>query len=175
MLDCHLWLTLTDLKDSDKVVLLDTPVSTMGLIGNAVEAFTKAQKQSKAIYHSPASLWSCSSLSQLSSRPAANSISYSQKEPEPAVCPKMQGPKHFHYLKHQGPHPSKLVASQKDEQCLLALPVVGVNVVCVCARNIPCIPLCYPHHTASPPLISGELSRVNHKGHQWLPRVGQSG
>ncbi|ROL42561.1 hypothetical protein DPX16_13968 [Anabarilius grahami] len=26
VLDCHLWLTLTDLKDSDKVVLLDTPI-----------------------------------------------------------------------------------------------------------------------------------------------------
>lgn len=40
---------------------------------------------------------------------------------------------------------------------------------CSCARNVPCIPLCYPHHTANPPLISGELSRVNHEGHQPLP------
>ncbi len=32
----HLWLTLSDIKDRDKVFLLDTPLSPSGLFGDAV-------------------------------------------------------------------------------------------------------------------------------------------
>ncbi len=55
VLDRHLWLTLTELKDSEKTALLDAPVNPSGLFGAAVETFTErfveAQKQSKAISH----------------------------------------------------------------------------------------------------------------------------
>ncbi|KAL0152042.1 hypothetical protein M9458_052646, partial [Cirrhinus mrigala] len=55
VLDRHLWLTLTELKDSEKTALLDAPVDPSGLFGAAVETFTErfaeAQKQSRAISH----------------------------------------------------------------------------------------------------------------------------
>lgn len=51
----HLCLTLTDLKDSDKVVLLYVPVNPTGVFGNTVESIsecsTEAQKQTKAMSH----------------------------------------------------------------------------------------------------------------------------
>lgn len=40
------------------------------------------------------------------------------------------------------------------------LPVVGVNVVCVCARNVPYIPLRYPHYTANPRATRCKLQRA---------------
>lgn len=53
--------------------------------------------------------------------------------------------------------------------CVATPCLLWVSMLFVCARNVPCIPLCYPHHTANPPLIIGELSRVNHEWHQPLP------
>ncbi len=51
----HLWLTLTELKDTDRRALLNAPVSPSGLFGDAVEAITKrfseAQKCSRAMSH----------------------------------------------------------------------------------------------------------------------------
>ncbi|XP_016313464.1 contactin-3-like [Sinocyclocheilus anshuiensis] len=48
VLECHLWLTLTEMKDADKIPFLDAPVSPKGLFGPAVEGFavrfTEAQK-----------------------------------------------------------------------------------------------------------------------------------
>lgn len=48
----HLWLNLMDIKDADKVPLLDSPVSPTVLFGPAVEGFaetfTTAQKSSQA-------------------------------------------------------------------------------------------------------------------------------
>lgn len=41
ILERHLWLTLTDIKDTDRVALLDSPVSSSGLFGSAVEGFTQ--------------------------------------------------------------------------------------------------------------------------------------
>lgn len=46
MLQCHLWLTLTDMRDVDKSLLLDTPVMK-GLFGDIVGTFSEDQKQSK--------------------------------------------------------------------------------------------------------------------------------
>ncbi|KAL0163879.1 hypothetical protein M9458_039632, partial [Cirrhinus mrigala] len=37
----HLWLTLTEIKDADKVPFLDSPVSPTGLFGPAVEGFVE--------------------------------------------------------------------------------------------------------------------------------------
>lgn len=53
--ECHLWLTLTEIEDVDKVPFLDSPVSPTGLFGPAVEGFTEcftaAQKSSQAMRH----------------------------------------------------------------------------------------------------------------------------
>ena len=49
----HLWLNLSDIKDKEKNVLLDSPVSTHGLFGNAVSAavdkLQEASKQAAAL------------------------------------------------------------------------------------------------------------------------------
>ncbi len=51
----HLWLTLTEIKDADRVSFLDAPISPSGLFGPAVkgfaERFTEAQKASQAMRH----------------------------------------------------------------------------------------------------------------------------
>ncbi len=51
----HLWLCLADMRDTDKVRFLNSPVSQTGLFGDAVENFAKqfsaVQKQSEAISH----------------------------------------------------------------------------------------------------------------------------
>ncbi len=41
VLDRHLWLTLTELKDSEKTALLDAPMNPSGLFRAAVETFTE--------------------------------------------------------------------------------------------------------------------------------------
>lgn len=55
VLERHLWLNLTEIKESDKVAFLDAPVSPCGLFGPAVEGFTErftaAQKSSQAMRH----------------------------------------------------------------------------------------------------------------------------
>ncbi len=51
----HLWLTLADLRDADRKVLLNAPISSSGLFGDAVESiverFSEAQKRAKAMSH----------------------------------------------------------------------------------------------------------------------------
>ncbi len=55
VLERHLWLTLTEIKDADRVSFLDAPISTSGLFGPAVEGFaerfTEAQRASQAMQH----------------------------------------------------------------------------------------------------------------------------
>ncbi|XP_059360387.1 taste receptor type 1 member 1-like [Carassius carassius] len=55
VLERHLWLNLTEIKESDKVAFLDAPVSPSSLFGPAVEGFTEhftaAQKSSQAMRH----------------------------------------------------------------------------------------------------------------------------
>ncbi len=55
VLERHLWLTLTEIKDADRVSFLDAPISPSGLFGPAVkgfaERFTQAQKASQAMRH----------------------------------------------------------------------------------------------------------------------------
>ncbi len=55
VLDHHLWLTMTEMKEADKVPFLDTPVSSGSLFGPAVEGFaersTESQKSSQAMRH----------------------------------------------------------------------------------------------------------------------------
>ncbi len=110
VLDSHLWLTLTKLKDSEKTALLDAPMKPSGLFGAAVETFTErfveAQKQSKTISHflpkragakSPARSRSFSA--QYAGRPQASSAAVRRKH-EPAVRSRQPWPK-----RHQGPRP----------------------------------------------------------------------
>ncbi len=53
--ECHLWLCLADMRESDKMWFLNAPVSQTGLFGDAVENFAQqfsaAQKQTEAIRH----------------------------------------------------------------------------------------------------------------------------
>ncbi len=55
VLERHLWLTLTEIKDVDKVSFLDATIYPSGLFGPAVEGFaehfTEAQKASQAMRH----------------------------------------------------------------------------------------------------------------------------
>ncbi|KAL0161810.1 hypothetical protein M9458_041206, partial [Cirrhinus mrigala] len=55
MLERHLWLTLTEIKDADKVPFLDAPISPTDLFGPSVEGFAErfsaAQKTSQAMRH----------------------------------------------------------------------------------------------------------------------------
>lgn len=55
VIECHLWLNLTEIKDMDKAVFFDSPISFSGLFGPAVDGFaersTAAQKSSQAIRH----------------------------------------------------------------------------------------------------------------------------
>ncbi len=59
VLERHLWLTLTEIKDADRVSFLDAPISPSGLFGPAVEGFaerfTEAQNASQAMRHFPLS------------------------------------------------------------------------------------------------------------------------
>ncbi len=55
VLERHLWLNLTDIRDAEKMAFLNSPVSPKGLFGRAVdgftELFTEAQKTSQALHH----------------------------------------------------------------------------------------------------------------------------
>ncbi len=55
MLERHLSLTMTEMKEADTIPLLDAPVSSGSLFGPAVvgfvERFTEAQKLSQAMRH----------------------------------------------------------------------------------------------------------------------------
>ncbi len=55
MLERHLWLTMTEMKEADKVPFLDVPVSSGSLFGPAVEGFaeyfSEAQKSSQTMQH----------------------------------------------------------------------------------------------------------------------------
>ncbi len=99
----HLWLTLTELKDSEKTAHLDTPVNPSGLFGAAVEMitehFVEAQKQSKAISHFLSKragvkypVRSCSFSVQSVGRPQASSAAV-RSEHEPAVRSRQPWPK----------------------------------------------------------------------------------
>lgn len=49
----HLWLTLANLKDTDRKTLLNTPITPSDIFGDAVESvvecFSEAQKSSDAV------------------------------------------------------------------------------------------------------------------------------
>ncbi|KAL0164048.1 hypothetical protein M9458_039801, partial [Cirrhinus mrigala] len=121
VLERHLWLTLTELKDVDKVPFLDAPVSPTGLFGPAVEGFAErfsaAQKTSQAMRHF---LPKRSSSAAASGRPksappqqpvkpapaAATAASAQPAKPEPRQ--RSRSARRYPFPKRQGPRP-KLV------------------------------------------------------------------
>lgn len=95
VLQRHLWLSLTEMRDLEKARLLDAPISPHGLFGDDVgsfsEKFLETQKQSKTLSHflpkrvaAPPQRY----LSSSSRRPYAASSSGLKKDPESAVKPK---------------------------------------------------------------------------------------
>ncbi len=115
VLEWHLWLTLTEMKEADKVPFLDAPVSSSNLFRPAVEGFaerfTEAQKSSQAMRH----FLPKRASSAASSRPKPAPTQQPAK-PKPATTeplpPKNQqdrGRSHsarrYPFPKHQGPRP----------------------------------------------------------------------
>ncbi len=116
VLERHLWLTLTEIKDADRVSFLDAPISPSGLFGPAVEGFTErfteAQKASQAMRHF---LPKRSSPAAAQSRPKTAPTQQTAKPipavsaPQPARTQQTQGRSRSarrHPLpKRQGPRP----------------------------------------------------------------------
>ncbi len=55
VLECHLWLNLTEIRDADRVTFLNSPISPKELFGPAVDVFVKqitaTQKSLQAMCH----------------------------------------------------------------------------------------------------------------------------
>ncbi len=136
MLDRHLCLTMTEMKEADKVPFLDATVSSGSLFGPAVEGFaerfTEAKKSSQVMRHF---LPKCTSSSSASSRPRPAPTQQRAKpmptapEPRPPEgrwdrgrsrsaqrypFPKLQGPRPKIALP-PAPQKSSLTARQKEE------------------------------------------------------------
>ncbi|ROI16371.1 Cyclin-dependent kinase 10 [Anabarilius grahami] len=112
VLERHLWLNLTEIKDQDKTAFLDAPVSPSGLFGPAVEGFTKrftaAQKSSQAMRHF---LPKRSSSASASSRPRPAPAQQTKPAPSTsqAAPPKdrqrSRSAKRSSFPRRQGPRP----------------------------------------------------------------------
>ncbi len=137
VLECHLWLTIMEMKEAVKVPFLDTPVSSGSLFGPAVEGFaecyTEAQKTSQAMRHFPSKRTSSSSATsrprpaptQQTAKPMSTAL-----EPRPAEGQRYRGcsrsARRYPFPKRQGPRPkigldpapqkSSWPASQKEER-----------------------------------------------------------
>ncbi len=136
VLECHLWLTITEMKEAVKVPFLDTPLSSGSLFGPAVEGFaecyTEAQKTSQAMRHFLPKRTSSSSATshprpaptQQTAKPMSTAL-----EPRPAEGQRDRGRSRlarcYPFPKRQGPRPkialdpapqkSSWTASQKEE------------------------------------------------------------
>ncbi|KAL0204549.1 hypothetical protein M9458_002567, partial [Cirrhinus mrigala] len=119
VLERHLWLTLTEIKDADKV--LDAPVSPTGLFGPAVEGFAErfsaAQKTSQAMRHflprlsSSAAASGCpkSAPPQQPVKPAPAATTAASAQPaKPEPRQRFRLARRYPFPKRQGPRP-KLV------------------------------------------------------------------
>ncbi len=90
VLEHHLWLMMTEMKEADKVPFLDAPVSSGSLFGLAVEGFaerfTEAQKSSKAMRHFlPKHTSSSSTSSRPKPAPTPQTAKPSPTTPEPRL------------------------------------------------------------------------------------------
>ncbi len=104
VLERHLLMNLTEMKDANKIPFLDSPVSPTGLFGPAVEGFaerfTATQKSSQEIRHF---------LPKRSSPAAASSCPKMAPTPPPAVQPATESRRsrsvRRYPPKRQGPRP----------------------------------------------------------------------
>ncbi len=115
VLERHLWLTLMEIKDADKVSFLDAPISPSGLFGPAVkgfaERFTEAQKASQVMRHflpsAPAQqlLRVALRLRRLSSREACTCHFRPSVCQDSADARRSRSARHHPFPKRQGPRP----------------------------------------------------------------------
>ncbi len=133
VLERHLWLMITQMKEADKVPFLDAPVSSGSLFGPAlegfVERFTEAQKSSQAIWHF---LQKHTSSSVASSRPKPAPTQQTAKltpatpEPQPPMDRQDRGrscsARRYPFPKRHGPWP---LGSGASEVPLISQPERG--------------------------------------------------
>ncbi|KAI2664297.1 Platelet glycoprotein V [Labeo rohita] len=120
VLERHLWLTLTEIKDADKVPFLDAPISPTGLFGPSVEGFAErfsaAQKSSQAMRHflpkrsssTAASGRPKSAPPQQPVKPASTTPSAAAAAAQPAKAePRLRSrsARRYPFPKRQGPRP----------------------------------------------------------------------
>ncbi|ROL55046.1 hypothetical protein DPX16_20307 [Anabarilius grahami] len=113
VLERHLWLNLTEIKDLDKMAFLDVPVSPSGLFGPAVDGFTErftaAQKTSQAMRHFlPKRSSSASAVSRPRPAPAQQNkpaTSTAQAAPSKEHRQRSRPPKRPPFPRRQGPRP----------------------------------------------------------------------
>ncbi|KAL0165985.1 hypothetical protein M9458_037829, partial [Cirrhinus mrigala] len=137
VLERHLWLTLTEIKDADKVSFLDAPLSPTGLFGPSVEGFTErfsaAQKTSQAMRHflpkrsSSRATSGCPkpTPSQQPVRPASTAPSAAAAQPakaEPRL--RSRSARRYPFPKRQGPRP-KLALDPAPPPRGLSLALTG--------------------------------------------------
>ncbi len=116
VLERHLWLTLTEIKEADKVPFLDAPNFPNGLFGPAAEGFaerfTEAQKSSQAMRHFLAKRSSSAAASgrpksaptQLPAKPAPAAAAATQSAKlEPRRCSRLDI--RYPFPERQGPWP----------------------------------------------------------------------
>ncbi|KAL0186275.1 hypothetical protein M9458_017945, partial [Cirrhinus mrigala] len=128
VLERHLWLTLTEIKDADKVSFLDAPISPTGLFGPSVEGFAEqfsaAQKTSQAMRHFLPKRSSSSAASgrpkptppQQPVRPASTAPSAAAAAAQPAKSePRLRSrsARRYPFPKRQGPRPK---LARKEEE-----------------------------------------------------------
>ena len=113
VLERHLWLNLTEIKETDKTRFLDAPVSSSGLFSLAVkgfsERFTEAQKASQAMRHFlPKRSSSASSKTKPASSPHPAKPAKQVSQPRPAADTFRQprSTKRYPMPRRQGPRPS---------------------------------------------------------------------
>ncbi|KAI2660631.1 ORF V: Enzymatic polyprotein [Labeo rohita] len=128
VLERHLWLTLTEIKDADKVPFLDAPISPTGLFGPSVEGFAErfsaAQKSSQAMRHflpkrsssTAASGRPKSAPPQQPVKPASTTPSAAAAAAQPAKAePRLRSrsARRYPFPKRQGPRPK---LARKEEE-----------------------------------------------------------
>ncbi len=114
VLERHLWLNLTEIKEADKVPFFDSSVSPVGLFGPAVEGFverfTAGQKSSQAMQHflpkrsSSANATSRPKPAQ-TQQPANPTPSPAQPTQKPEPRQRSRSARRYPFPKRQGPRP----------------------------------------------------------------------
>ncbi|ROL47956.1 hypothetical protein DPX16_22328 [Anabarilius grahami] len=113
MLECHLWLNLTEIEDADRTAFLDSPIFGFTVDGFA-ERYIEAQKSLQAMCHflpkrassitASTTLSKTAPLTQQRPRPASAPVQ-PQSKVELEVKPHLHLTKCYPFPKHQGPCP----------------------------------------------------------------------